>query len=46
MVSRAATTFSDRSYPKNARNASVTRMSWNVATIAPTAKLNRNRKAM
>ena len=32
-------TFSDRSYPKNARNARVTRMSWNVATMAPTAKL-------
>ena len=33
-------TFSERSYWKKARNASVTSRSWIVATIAPTAKLN------
>src|SRR5262245_35678308 len=46
MVRMAATTLSDSSYPKNMRNASVTKMSWKVAAIAPTAKEKRKRNAM
>ncbi len=46
IVSSAAMTFSERSTRKNTRNASVTRTSCSVATVAPTAKLNWNRNQM
>ena len=46
MVSMAATTFSDRSKPKNVSSDSVMRMSCTTAMMAPTAKLNRKRRAM
>ena len=45
IVRMAATTFSDMSYRKNARNAIVMSRSWTVATTAPTPKLNWKRNA-